>query len=82
MISVSYMINIRADGFIRGIDRSEGAKSSTHSRCDAALETTAHSEGKSSELKKHGCIKEFSYTCDDAVRRTALDPSDGSRADA
>ena len=74
------MANIKADHRIRGIDRSEGAESFAHPHGCAVLNKVAHSEGKGSELEKHGCIKEFSHAGDDAMRGTALDPSDGGRA--
>ena len=76
------MVGISADRYIRGIDRSEGAESFARLHYYAVLEAVAHSEGKTPELQEHGCIEEFSYTCYDVVRRTALDPSDGGRADA
>ena len=46
------------------------------------LEGVTYSERKAAELEKHGGIKELTHTGDDAVRRTTLDPSDGSGADA
>jgi len=48
----------------------------------AALKVATFSEGKTAEYEKHGCIKEFSLTGDDAMRGAALDPGYGCRADA
>jgi len=80
-ISVSRLI-IRADRYVRGIDRSEGAGSSTRPHGCAVLKVAIFSEGKTTEHKKHGCIKELTYTGDDAMRGTALDSSHGGGADA
>ena len=78
---VSHLIVIRTDQCVRGIDRSEGAGPSTRPRGYAALNVVAFSEGKAAEHEKHGCIKEFSYAGDNAVRGTALDSGHGGRAD-
>lgn len=75
------LIAIRADRYVRGVDRSEGTGSFTRSHGPAPLSVAIFSEGKATEHKKHGCVKEFADACDDVVRGTTLDSGHGGRAD-
>jgi hypothetical protein len=80
-VPVLVLANIKANRHIRGIDRSEGAESSLHPLGHVMLDAAAYSQGKTAELEKHGRIKELTHTCDDVMRGTALDSSDGGRTD-
>jgi len=81
-ILVPRLITIRADRYIRGIDRSEGAGSPTRPHGYAILKMERFSERKTAEHKEHGCIKEFTHTSDYAMRGSTLDSSYGCGADA
>ena len=81
-ILVPRLIAIRADRYIRGVDRSEGAGSPTRPHSSAALKIEISSERETVEHKEHGCIKEFTHTGDYAMRGSTLDSSYGCGADA
>jgi hypothetical protein len=80
-IFVPRLIIIRADRYIRGVDRSEGAGSPTRLHGYAVLKIATFSERKTAEHKEHGCIKESAYTGDHAVRGSTLDSSYGGGVD-